>query len=138
MMTWYIGMATMVMIGVLKVVFSFIGQWVQRVVPQAGLLGSLAGIGLALIGLTPLVDVFGMPIVGMISLGLILYTLVARIRLPKNFPSVFAAIFIGTALYYMLGPTGWMGGTYAGAPSMDLHFGLPTPTLGFLEGFTRH
>jgi adenine/guanine/hypoxanthine permease len=137
MMTWYIGMATMVMIGVLKVVFSFIGQWVQRVVPQAGLLGSLAGIGLALIGLTPLVDVFGMPIVGMISLGLILYTLVARIRLPKNFPSVFAAIFVGTAVYYMLGSTGWMGGTYAGAPSMDLHFGLPTPTLGFLDGFMR-
>ena len=100
MMTWYIGMATMVMIGILKVILSFVGQWVQKVVPQAGLLGSLAGIGLALIGLTPLVDVFGMPIVGMISLGLILYTLVARIRLPKNFPSVFAAIFIGTALYY--------------------------------------
>ena len=36
-----------------KVVFSFIGQWVQKVVPQAGLLGSLAGIGLALIGLAP-------------------------------------------------------------------------------------
>jgi AGZA family xanthine/uracil permease-like MFS transporter len=137
MMTWYIGMATMVMIGILKVVFSFIGQWVQRVVPQAGLLGSLAGIGLALIGLTPLVDVFGMPIVGMISLGLILYTLVARIRLPKNFPSVFAAIFIGTAIYYLFGPTGWMGGTYAGLPPIDLHFGLPTPTLGFLDGLTR-
>jgi len=137
MMTWYIGMATMVMIGVLKVIFSFIGQWVQRVVPQAGLLGSLAGIGLALIGLTPLVDVFGMPIVGMISLGLILYTLVARIRLPKNFPSVFAAIFIGTAIYYLFGPTGWMGGTYAGLPALDLHYGLPTPTLGFLDGLTR-
>ncbi|MDP2958220.1 MAG: hypothetical protein Q8N53_17465 [Longimicrobiales bacterium] len=137
MMTWYIGMATMVMIGVVKVIFSFIGQWVQRVVPQAGLLGSLAGIGLALIGLTPLVDVFGMPIVGMISLGLILYALVARIRLPKNFPAVFAAIFLGTAVYYAFGPTGWMGGTYAGAPAMDLHFGLPTPTLGFLDGFTR-
>ena len=50
-MTWYIGMATMVMIGTFKLVFSFIGQWAQRVVPQAGLLGSLAGIGLALIGL---------------------------------------------------------------------------------------
>ena len=49
MMTWYIGMATMVMIGVFKVVFSFVGQWVQRAVPQAGLLGSLAGIGIALI-----------------------------------------------------------------------------------------
>jgi AGZA family xanthine/uracil permease-like MFS transporter len=137
MMTWYIGMATMVMIGLVKVVLSFIGQWVQKVVPQAGLLGSLAGIGLALIGVTPLVDVFGMPIVGMISLGLILYTLVARIRLPKNFPSVFAAIFIGTALYYLFGSTGWMGGTYVGAPPLEFHFGLPTPTLGFVEGFTR-
>jgi AGZA family xanthine/uracil permease-like MFS transporter len=136
-MTWYIGMATMVMIGAFKVVFSFIGQWAQRVVPQAGLLGSLAGIGLALIGLAPLVDVFGMPVIGMLSLGLILYSLVARVRLPGNFPSVFAAIVLGTVIYYVFGPTGWMGGTYAGPPSVDLHFGLPTPTLGFTNGFAR-
>ena len=51
MMTWYVGMATMVLIGIVKVIFSFIGGWVQKIVPQAGLLGSLAGIGLALIGL---------------------------------------------------------------------------------------
>ena len=137
MMTWYIGMATMVFIGVLKVVFSFIGQWVQRVVPQAGLLGSLAGIGLALIGLIPLVDIFGMPLVGMVALGLILYSLVARIRLPKNFPGVFASILVGTLIYYILGPSGWVGGTYAGVPQMDLHFGLPVPTLGFIEGLGR-
>ena len=136
-MTWYIGMATMVMIGTFKVVFSFIGQWAQRVVPQAGLLGSLAGIGLALIGLAPLVDVFGMPVIGMLSLGLILYSLVARVRLPGNFPSVFAAIVLGTVLYYAFGPTGWMGGTYAGPPSVDLHFAVPTPTLEFTNGFAR-
>ena len=39
--TWYIGMATMVLIGVIKLVLSFCGGWVQKVVPQAGLLGSL-------------------------------------------------------------------------------------------------
>src|SRR5262245_38280505 len=128
MMTWYIGMASMVIIGVLKIGLSFVGQWVQRVVPQAGLLGSLAGIGIALIGFTRLVEVFGMPIVGMFSLGLILYSLVARINLPRNFPSVFAAIFLGTAVYYLLGPTGWMGGTFAGVPPMELHYGFPTPT----------
>src|SRR5512136_1970341 len=81
MMTWYVGMATMVIMGVIKVVFSFFGNWVQKIVPQAGLLGSLAGIGLALIGLVPLVDIFGMPIVGLIALGIVLYTLVAEIRL---------------------------------------------------------
>jgi adenine/guanine/hypoxanthine permease len=137
MMTWYIGMASMVIIGLIKVVFSFIGGWVQKVVPQAGLLGSLAGIGLALIGLVPLVDVFGMPIIGMISLGLILYSLVARIRLPKNIPSVFVAIFLGTILYYLVGPSGWIGSDFGGLPKMDLHFGLPIPTLGFMDGFSH-
>ncbi|MGA9408027.1 MAG: hypothetical protein WBW71_12920, partial [Bacteroidota bacterium] len=137
MMTWYIGMATMVVIGIIKILFSFIGQWVQRVVPQAGLLGSLAGIGLALIGVVPLVDIFSIPLVGMISLGLIFYSLVARIKLPKNFPGVFASIILGTCLYYALGPTGWVGGTFSGAPAMDLHFGLPIPTLGFMDGLSH-
>ena len=100
-MTWYIGMATMVMIGVLKVIMSFCGNWIQKVVPRAGLLGSLAGVGLMLIGFMPLVDVFGLPLVGMISLGLILYTLVARIQLPKNIPGIFAAVILGTVLYHL-------------------------------------
>jgi AGZA family xanthine/uracil permease-like MFS transporter len=134
MMTWYVGMATMVMIGVLKVGMSFAGRWIQKIVPQAGLLGSLAGIGLALIGMIPLIDIFGMPIVGLVSLGIVLYTLVAEIRLPKNIPGVFAAVGIGTLLYYTLGPTGIIGGTFAGPPAAELHFGLPIPTLEFVNG----
>ena len=94
----------MVMIGVVKIIFSFIGGWVQKVVPQAGLLGSLAGIGLVLIGFVPIVEIFSLPLVGLISLGIILYTLVAKIRLPKNFPGVLLAVALGTALYYILGP----------------------------------
>lgn len=135
MMTWYIGMATMVMIGVVKLVLSFFGRWVQKVVPQAGLLGSLAGIGLALIGFIPLVDIFGMPLVGLISLGLILYNLVARVRLPGHAPGVLVAIGVGTALYYTLGPLGWIGGTFQPLPPAEFHGGFPWPTLDFLKGF---
>jgi AGZA family xanthine/uracil permease-like MFS transporter len=134
MMTWYIGMATMVSIGVLKTVLSFCGAWIQKVVPQAGLLGSIAGIGLALIGFIPMVDIFGLPLVGLISLGLILYNLVARVRLPGNLPGVLAAVAIGTALYHLLGPAGLVGGTYA-APQAELHLGFPIPTLDFIKGF---
>ena len=136
MMTWYIGMATMVMIGIIKLIFSFIGQWVQRIVPQAGLLGSLAGIGLALIGFVPLVDIFGVPIVGMIAFGLILYNLIAKIRLPKNLPGILVAIVIGTALYHILAPTGILGLTYA-PPAKEFHPGMPLPSLGFIYGFTE-
>jgi AGZA family xanthine/uracil permease-like MFS transporter len=136
MMTWYIGMATMMIIGIVKLIFSFIGGWIQKIVPQAGLLGSLAGIGLALIGFIPLIDVFGLPIIGIISLGLILYTLVAKINLPKNFPGVFAAVLIGTIIYYIFAPMGLIGGSFV-APAMELHLGAPIPTLGFINGFVE-
>ena len=136
MMTWYIGMATMVFMGIVKVIFSFLGGWIQKIVPQAGLLGSLAGIGLALIGFTPLVDIFGMPVVGLVALGLIFYTLVAKMKLPWNIPGVFASVVLGTALYYALGPFGIIGGTFSGPVSTQLHFGLPIPTLDFIKGIS--
>ncbi len=136
MMTWYIGMATMFFIGIVKLILSFAGGWVQKVVPQAGLLGSLAGIGIALIGFVPLVDIFGMPVVGMIALGLILYTLVAEIHLPFRIPGVLAAVGVGTILYYVLGPAGLAGGTYA-PPHAELHFGFPVPTLAFVKGIAE-
>jgi AGZA family xanthine/uracil permease-like MFS transporter len=133
---WHIGMATMVMIGIVKVILSFCGRWVQRIVPRAGLLGSIAGVGLALIGFIPLVDIFGLPVVGMISLGLILYTLVARINLPKNVPGVLATVVIGTALYHLYYALG-LGGAASGwhTPSLlQLHAGFPYPTLDFVSG----
>jgi AGZA family xanthine/uracil permease-like MFS transporter len=133
LMTWYIGMATMMMMGVLKLVLSFCGGWIQKVVPQAGLLGSLAGIGLALIGFAPLLDIFGLPLVGMVSLGLVLYTVVAKIRLPWGIPGVLAAIVCGTAMYHILGPAGLVGASYT-APTVQLHLGFPMPTLDFVKG----
>lgn len=131
--TWHLGMATMVLIGVMKLALAFAGSWVQKMVPRAGLLGSLAGIGLALIGLVPLLDVFALPLVGAISLGLILYNLVAGIPLPKKIPGVLAAIVLGTVFYHALGPSGLLGVAYE-APKAELHFGFPTPTLDFIHG----
>ena len=129
---WYIGMATMVLIGIIKLVFSFSGNFLTKLIPQAGLLGSLAGIGLALIGFIPMVEILSRPVVGMVALGLILYTLVARIGLPGKVPGVFAAVGVGTFLYYAFGMLGW---THYHPPQVDsLHFGLPLPNLGFIEG----
>lgn len=134
-MTWYIGMSVMVFMGVLKVLFSFVGGWVQRIVPQAGLLGSLAGIGIALLGFLPLVDIFKMPIVGLVALGIVLCAVVARLPLPKGVPGIFAAVAVGTLLYYLTGPQGLLGLADFKAPELALHLALPLPSLGFLWGF---
>ncbi|MDE1975769.1 MAG: hypothetical protein KGI84_00740 [Elusimicrobia bacterium] len=131
METWYIGMATMIFIGLFKVAFSFFGPWVQKVVPEAGLLGSLAGIGLALIGFIPLVDIFSLPVVGLISLGIIVYALIAHLKLPAKFPGVLAAVLVGTAIYYAMAPAGAMAQAYH-ASRLQLCF--PIPTLDFVRG----
>jgi adenine/guanine/hypoxanthine permease len=133
---WHIGMATMVIIGAVKFVLSFCGPWIQRIVPRAGLLGSIAGVGLALIGYIPLVEIFGSPVLGMLSLGIVLYSLVAGLRLPKNVPGVLTAIVIGTLLYHAahyLGIDAQLGGSYT-VPCLQLQPALPIPTLDFIDG----
>ena len=130
---WYVGMATMVLIGVIKFIFSFTGNLCQKVVPQAGLLGSLAGIGLALIGLLPMFEILSRPVLGLLVLGLILYSLVAGIRLPGRIPGVAAAVGMGALLYYTLGPLGLIPFDKPEGLT-DLQFGLPLPTLGFVYG----
>ncbi len=128
---WQVGMATLIFIGIIKLGLSFIGEYVQKVIPEAGLLGSLAGIGIALLGLLPLIETFGSPIVGIISLGIILYTLVARVRLPFGIPSVFFAVLAGSVVYYLLGMFHVVE-VQPVHPTFRVAF--PIPTLGFVGG----
>lgn len=128
---WQVGMATLFLIGVVKLILSFFGDWVARVVPEAGLLGSLAGVGVTFLALVPLEHIFGMPIVGLIAFGIILYALVAKIQLPYKLPSVFLSVVVGAIIYYALLIT------KAIAPhQVDFTMRLtpPVPTLGFLAG----
>jgi AGZA family xanthine/uracil permease-like MFS transporter len=135
-LTWQVGMATLLLIGLIKVMFSFIGGWVRRQVPQAGLLGSLAGIGIALLAFFPVMKIFSAPAAGLVSLGIVLYALVAGRRLPFGIPGAFAAVVVGCIIYYLSGALGVTGATTA-APTLTLHPGIPLPTLGALQGLPR-
>jgi hypothetical protein len=98
-----IGMAATASMGVLKFFMAFGGRALRRLVPQAGLLGSLAGIALMLIGFFPMVELLQVPIVGFLTLGLVLYALVAKGAIPGGLPGVLFAIIVGTLAYYGLG-----------------------------------
>jgi AGZA family xanthine/uracil permease-like MFS transporter len=137
MAAWQVGMATMIFMGLVKLALSFAGGWVQRIVPRAGLLGSLAGVGIALMGFLPLTHIFALPVAGMVALGLVLYTLVARLRLPGNLPGAAVAVLGGTLLYYVMGQAGALGAAYTLPGLGDFGFTPPIPTLGFLAGLGR-
>jgi AGZA family xanthine/uracil permease-like MFS transporter len=132
--TWHLGMAGMIVMGTLKFVLSFAGAWVGRVVPRAGLLGSIAGIALMLIGFLPMLEVLSVPIVGFVGLGVILYAVFAKGKLPGNVPGVLAAILLATTLYYTLGPLGLAGPGYHAPGTITWRFALPRPSLGFIDG----
>jgi AGZA family xanthine/uracil permease-like MFS transporter len=132
--TWHLGMASLVVMGVLKFVLSFFGAWVQRSVPRAGLLGSIAGIALVLMGFLPLVEILRVPVVGFAGLGVVLYALVAKRRLPFGLPGVLGAFIVGVVLYYGLGPSGFLGSGYHAPGAWQWRLGFPLPSLGFLDG----
>jgi AGZA family xanthine/uracil permease-like MFS transporter len=130
---WQVGMACMILIGLFKVAMSFVGGRIQRAIPAAGLLGSLAGIGIALMGVLQLGDILAEPVVGLISLGVIFYALIARLRVPFHVPGVLASVALGAGAYYLLGALGLLQRPLAPL-SLSFPVGLPLPTLGFLAG----
>ena len=133
-MTWQLGMASLVVMGLLKFVLSFFGAHVQRHVPRAGLLGSIAGIALMLIGFLPLIEILRMPVVGLAGLGIVLYALIGKGRLPFGMPGVLVAFLVSAALYYGFGPMGWLGSGYHAPDAWQFRFALPWPNGGFIDG----
>jgi AGZA family xanthine/uracil permease-like MFS transporter len=99
---WHVGLTVLVLVGVFKVICAPMGNAVRRLVPRAGLLGSLAAIALALIAFLPLLsEIAALPLVGMVALAIILLTLVAHRELPWKFPGALAAVLLGVAVYWL-------------------------------------
>jgi adenine/guanine/hypoxanthine permease len=131
---WRIGMCAIITSGVFKLACSLAAGWVRQVVPRAGLLGSLAAIAMVLISFLPLLDVARVPVVGFLSLALVLATLVSRLPLPGRIPGALGAVFVGTVIYYLMQWTGTLGAVpIEQTIRPELGFVMPWPTLQWWE-----
>jgi adenine/guanine/hypoxanthine permease len=105
---WHVGAVLLIIIGVFKSIVAPLGTAVRAWLPRAGLLGSLAGIALALIAFIPLWNhIAAIPLVGVITLVAMLVLLVAHHPLPGKIPGALAAVLLGLILYWgcdLLGP----------------------------------
>lgn len=102
MRTWHIGICAIFVSGIFKLFCSLGSNWIRRSLPRAGLLGSLAAVALVLISFLPLLEILHSPIVGFVSLAVVLTTLVARIELPWRIPGAVGSLLIGGFLYYAM------------------------------------
>ena len=138
MLCWKMGMAVTVLVGLFKLGLALAGNAVRAAVPRAALLGSIGGAGLALIGLLPLLKVFSHPVVGFVALGVILVTLLGRVRLPWGLPGVFVSVILAVAVFYALQRFGIANPLASTSPSAlgEVRVSFPWPSLAFLGGLS--
>ena len=130
-LTWQIGMGTLFLIGLVKVITAFFGNRIRQIIPTAGLLGSIAGIGLILLGFLPLLEIFNEVVVGMVALGLIFSALLGRMALPGKIPGVLAAVILGSIMHYILGHAGMLPDYHE--PNLTLSLCIPSFSMAFLK-----
>jgi AGZA family xanthine/uracil permease-like MFS transporter len=91
MQTWHIGICAIMVSGIVKAALAPCCNWLHRIFPRAGLLGSLAAIALLLIAFTQMTELAASPLVGF-----------ARQALPFKIPGALGAVLAGCLVYYVL------------------------------------
>ncbi|MGO9918371.1 MAG: permease [Isosphaeraceae bacterium] len=137
---WFLGIAMILASGIFKLGCAPVSGWVRKIVPRAGLLGSLTAIALVIISFLPLLDIVAQPVAGMVALALILATLTARWHFPRQFPGALGAVAVGCVCYYGMHLVGWGPGLGAegGHPVAAFRAVLPLPVAEWLEWFSRY
>ena len=128
LLSWQVGIAAGVIGGLIEIVGSVIGPWLKRVIPRAGMLGTLAGIALVFIATVAMARIYEDPIIGFTALAFVLWGMVGRFRLPFNFPPGLMALIAGTVIALALGKSSFSAeglGFYPPLPYFgDLMIGL--------------
>jgi AGZA family xanthine/uracil permease-like MFS transporter len=134
-LAWKIGMGVTVAMGIIKLGLAFAADWVRRLVPRAALLGSIAGVAVLLIAFLPALRIFADPLVGVVSLTVVLVALVGGRRLPGGLPGALAGVLAGAAIYWgrwALGGGAPIGEAHPGPALGAIGLALPWPTLAWL------
>jgi AGZA family xanthine/uracil permease-like MFS transporter len=123
---WEAGLLACVGSAVIESAGAFVAERVRRATPRAALLSTLAGIALGFISLGFLFRTFARPVVGLVTLGVVLLTYFGHVRFRGRIPGGLVAVALGTLLAWATGvaPAGprpaWTG------------LSLPVPALDAL------
>ncbi|HHX43115.1 MAG TPA: xanthine permease [Chloroflexi bacterium] len=126
LLAWGVGVAWSFVHGIIAIIGAFIGPTMRRLTPRAAMLGTLAGVAITFIAMSPAFQVWEVAWIGMVSLGIILVGWLAGVQLPGNIPAGLAAILVGTILGWV---TGFMRLDALQASLATFAVGIPLPRL---------
>jgi len=131
--TLAIGSAVVAIMGTVKIVGAFFGDWVRRSLPRSAMLAALSAVAIALICFFPMAKIIAEPVGGLVALGVVLSTLIGGRRLPFRIPAMVGAVLLGGAAWAAARAFGAPGLTTP-AYAVGLHWALPWPTRAWLDG----
>ncbi|GAB5404889.1 MAG: permease [Aureliella sp.] len=132
MSAWQIGICSIFVSGLLKLVCALGSGWVRSAVPRAGLLGSLAAIALVLITYQPLLEILRQPLIGLVALSVILTALVGRVPMPAKIPGAVGGLIVAGVMFAIMSMTGFI--ETSGGEGIDPALGLwPTEWMQALS-----
>ncbi|WP_197969934.1 NCS2 family permease [Mesobacillus harenae] len=102
-LAWKIAIAAAFLSGLIEALVSVSGNWVRDHLPRAAMLGALAGVALTFIAGEMLFNTFSIPVVGLVSLIIIIVGVVGKMAMPFKIPASLFAVLIGTILAFALG-----------------------------------
>ncbi len=131
-LTWVFVQSFVLMIG------GFIGPVIRRITPRAALLGSLAGIAITFISMSPAAQMFATPVIGIICFAIILASWFGGVRYFGGVPGGLIAIAVGTIIAW---GSNLFGLGYGGLSGQNLFesfstFGFNFPHPEYLQVFS--
>src|SRR5579862_5189816 len=107
----------------------FVAPWIRKITPRAALLGSLAGISITFISMSPAAQMAMTPVLGLICFAVILLDWFGGVRYFRGVPGGLVAIAAGTAIAWGSNVLGFNYGGLSGGALKDAvaNFGFSYP-----------
>ncbi len=131
-LTWVFVQSFVLMAG------GFIGPTIRKITPRAALLGSLAGISITFISMSPAAQVFTTPVIGVVCFAVILANWFGGVRYFGGVPGGLVAIAVGTTIAWVSTALGLGYGDLSlaklGASVSNFGFSVPVPAFNYTFG----
>jgi len=116
----------------------FIGPIVRKITPRAALLGTLAGVSVTFISMSPALQMFLTPVIGIPCFAIILLSWFGGVRYFRGVPAGLIAIAVGTVIAWGSTALGFNYGglTLAGLTASMTNFGFHVPLPAFNHVFS--
>jgi adenine/guanine/hypoxanthine permease len=122
---WQAGLVACFGSGLIELSGAFVAERLRKATPRAALLSTLSGVALGFISLGFLYRSFARPVVGLVTLGVLLLVYFGRLKFKGGVPGGLVAVALGTLIAWLTGiaPVGE-------APAHGHGLQVPLPVLG--------